>query len=129
MVKISKDGMKVKRRIPFRINQVNTKEMDNCMIYVENFPENLDHEDLTKIFKRAGKIRHVSLPRFKNSKAIKGFAFIEFSTPEEAKKAVQTFNNVIPLEFIEVNSPNYIEYEGDLRPFRVISKEDWTKQK
>jgi len=34
------------------------------MIYVENFPNNLTHEKLASIFKRAGKIRHVSIPKF-----------------------------------------------------------------
>lgn len=50
------------------------------MIYVERFPETLSHEDLSQIFKRAGKIRHISVPKFKSSKESKGFAFIEFST-------------------------------------------------
>jgi len=78
MLKLSKDRLKVKRRIPFRINQVDLKQMDESTIYVERFPSNVNHEHLSIIFRRAGKIRHVSLPKFKNSGNHKGFAFIEF---------------------------------------------------
>lgn len=78
MLKLSKDGLKVKRRIPFRINQVDLKQMDECTIYVERFPSIINHEHLSIIFKRAGKIRHISLPKFKNSGNHKGFAFIEY---------------------------------------------------
>jgi RNA recognition motif-containing protein len=48
------------------------------MIYVENFPDTIDHEQLARIFKRAGKVRHISVPKYKESKKPKGFAFIEF---------------------------------------------------
>ena len=54
------------------------------MIYVENFPENLSHEHLALIFSRAGKMKHVSIPKYKHSKQSKGFAFIEFDTEEDA---------------------------------------------
>ncbi len=46
MLKVSKDGNKVKRRIPFRMEQIDRKQIDSCMIYVENFPEALDHEKI-----------------------------------------------------------------------------------
>lgn len=41
---------------------------------------------------------------------------------EEAKAAVETFNNVIPEEFINNGHPGYIEYDDNLKPFRVILK-------
>lgn len=46
MLKVSKDGVKVKRRIPFRIEQIDRKQVDACMIYVENFPETMNHENI-----------------------------------------------------------------------------------
>ena len=41
------------------------------------------------------------MPKFKESKVGKGFAFIEFSSPENAQKAVEMFDNTVPLEFTE----------------------------
>ena len=84
MLKLSKDLTKVKRRIPFRIDASSSGQQDKQMIYVENFPENLSHEHLALIFSRAGKIKHVSIPKYKHSKQSKGFAFIEFDTEEDA---------------------------------------------
>jgi RNA recognition motif-containing protein len=78
MLKLSKDGIKVKRRIPFRKAEIDQKAIDKCMVYVENFPDTIDHEQLARIFKRAGKVRHISVPKYKESKKPKGFAFIEF---------------------------------------------------
>jgi len=48
------------------------------MIYIENFPEYINHEQLASIFKKAGHIKHVSIPKYQNSKLGKGFAFIEY---------------------------------------------------
>lgn len=53
--------------------------MDESMIYVERVPSNVNHENLCNIFKRAGKVRHISLPKYKNSGKHKGFAFIEYA--------------------------------------------------
>ena len=41
MLKLSKCGNLVKRRIPFDIKRVDKIKMDNCTVYVENFPEEL----------------------------------------------------------------------------------------
>ena len=129
MLKVSKDGLKVKRRIPFRKEYIDVHQQDKCMIYVENFPSNLDHEKLASIFKRAGKIRHVSLPRFPDSKKPKGFAFIEFSTEVETTKAIDMFNNTVPQELVDIGDPGYIVYDDDIKPFKVMSKEEWLRQK
>lgn len=54
MLKLSKDKTKLKRRIPFKIENINIEEFDNNLIYVENFPIELRHEDLAIIFIRSG---------------------------------------------------------------------------
>lgn len=36
-------------------------------------------------------MNYVSLPRYKSSNDIKGFAFVEFETPEEAANAIEVF--------------------------------------
>lgn len=37
------------------------------------------------MFSRAGKVRHISLPKFKHSGEHKGFAFIEFENADKAE--------------------------------------------
>jgi hypothetical protein len=44
MLKLSKDNLKLKRRIPFSYKTEDLKEMDKSMIYIENFPEDINHE-------------------------------------------------------------------------------------
>ena len=39
MLKLSKCGKLVKRRIPFNIKRVDKTQMDQSTVYVENFPE------------------------------------------------------------------------------------------
>ena len=79
MLKISKDGLKVKRRIPFDVAAIDKKQIDACTIYIENFPVHLTHKELAKLFARAGMIRNVTMPKFKDNFTSKGFAFIEFA--------------------------------------------------
>ena len=50
MLKLSKDQMKVKRRIPFSKSMINQKEVDENTIYVEDFPDEFDIEKLALIF-------------------------------------------------------------------------------
>ena len=50
------------------------------MVYVENFPDYINHDQLASIFRKAGNIKHVSIPKYKATKAVKGFAFIEYSS-------------------------------------------------
>ena len=85
MLKLSKDKTKVKRRIPFKVDNINKELMDDSMVYLEKFPIEVGHQQLAEIFSRAGKVRHVSLPKFKNSGEHKGFAFIEFDSAEKAQ--------------------------------------------
>jgi RNA recognition motif-containing protein len=83
---------------------------------------------------RAGAIRHISIPKYKETSEArafenKGFAFVEYSTPELAEKAISTFNNCVPEELTNTENPNYIPVTGRLTSFRVISKSEWTKFK
>ena len=65
MLKLSKCGKLLKRRLPFELKRVDCAKMDSCTVYVENFPESLTLEHIAKIFARAGEIRNVTLPTFK----------------------------------------------------------------
>jgi RNA recognition motif-containing protein len=103
MLKLSKDDLRVKRRIPFTMKDVNTVEIDRASVYVENFPEHLTHRELAKMFARAGPIRNVSVPKYKENFTSKGFAFIEFVSHKDAMNAIELFNNCIPSEFTDAS--------------------------
>ena len=45
MLKLSKCGKLIKRRIPFDLTKVNAEKMDASTVYVENFPEQLTHQE------------------------------------------------------------------------------------
>lgn len=68
MLKLSKCGKLLKRRLPFEIKRVDCAKMETCTVYVENFPESLTLEHIAKIFARAGDIRNVTLPKFKSTR-------------------------------------------------------------
>ena len=64
MLKLSKCGKLVKRRLPFDMKRIDLDQMDKCTVYVENFPDSLSLQDIAKIFSRAGEIRNITLPMF-----------------------------------------------------------------
>lgn len=66
-------------------------DVDDCTLYVERLPLNADHNWLKTAFSKHGHVLYVSLPRYRHNGKIKGFAFIEFSSPEEVDKACQHF--------------------------------------
>jgi RNA recognition motif-containing protein len=84
---------------------------------------------LASIFKKAGHIKHVSIPKYNNSKLGKGFAFIEYKSEEEAKAAVENLNNFVPEELWNSSLENYIPVCGPITPLRVILKTTWLKMK
>ncbi|OAD53835.1 La-related protein 7 [Eufriesea mexicana] len=88
MLSLSEDGIKVRRVTPI----VPKGNIDECTVYAQNLPPDSDHETLSSIFSQYGPVVYVSIPRFKNNKKIKGFAFVEFDTPESAKKCLKAFD-------------------------------------
>lgn len=91
VLKVSEDGTKVCRSTPF-----NKKEnIDECTVYVQNLPLHADHDWLTLVFSNYGPVVYVSIPRYKNNKKIKGFAFVEFDTPLGAKECIKVRERAI----------------------------------
>ena len=136
MLKLSKCGKLVKRRIPFDLKRIDLTQMDQCTVYVENFPDSLSLQDIAKIFSRAGEIRNITLPKFgaqsdsamdtdESCALIKGFCFVEFASAEAANRAADTFNNCIPEELTNAEHKNYVSVQGTLSQFNVMSKETW----
>ncbi|XP_076249186.1 la related protein 7 [Calliopsis andreniformis] len=87
ILSLSEDGTKVCRTTPVEPK----KNADDCTIYVQNLPPDADHEILSSLFSQYGPVVYVSVPRYKHNRKIKGFAFIEFDTPESARKCMKAF--------------------------------------
>ena len=63
--------------------------MEN-IIFQENLPLKVTNESLKKHFeKKFGRVCYISMPKFKTSFQLKGFAFIEFEEKSCAKEAVK----------------------------------------
>jgi len=62
-------------------------------IYVAHIPKGSDKDSIQKIFGVCGNITRVDIPVDKKSGDIKGTSFIEFETEDEAKKAIEFFND------------------------------------
>jgi La-related protein 7 len=91
-LELSADRMGVKRRVPYDAKRLkNDEEVEACTVYVENVPKHADHAFLETIFQSFGPIAYISLPKFRVSKQPKGFAFIEFDTPEIANACVEAY--------------------------------------
>ncbi|KAK7791384.1 hypothetical protein R5R35_007916 [Gryllus longicercus] len=89
LLKLTDDGKCV-----YRSSAVQIKEnQDDCIIYVEQLPPDANHDWVIGIFSAYGKVEYVSIPKYRNKATIKGFAFVEFDTPEAAKKALEAFGS------------------------------------
>ena len=64
----------------------------NTKLYVGNLSYSLTEEDLKKFFAEAGSVESATIITDKISGRSKGFGFVEMSSEEEAKKAVESFD-------------------------------------
>ena len=67
--------------------------MSESRLFVGNLPYQTMENDLQEYFSQAGVVSSVNLMLDKFTGKSRGFAFIEFSTPAEATKAVEMFHN------------------------------------
>eukprot|EP00123_Amoebidium_parasiticum_P012433 comp21351_c0_seq1/m.29292 comp21351_c0_seq1/g.29292 ORF comp21351_c0_seq1/g.29292 comp21351_c0_seq1/m.29292 type:complete len:445 (-) comp21351_c0_seq1:509-1843(-) len=112
LVEVSKEKKAIRRRVPF----VQPANVDDRTIYAENLPPGCDHDMLQKIFAQYGDVTYVSLPRFEN-RVIKGFAFIEFATPDEAQTAANS-------KTVHKSADNAVTTE-----LSVMTKHKWLEMK
>lgn len=84
---LSDDRSKV-RRVTEPTERSNCEQ---CTIYVECLPPKADHDWVRNVFAAYGKVAYVSLPKFKYSKKIKEFGFVEFEEESSVQKALKTF--------------------------------------
>lgn len=61
-------------------------------LYVGNLPYKTTGDDLSNLFSQAGSVATATIISDKFSGRSKGFGFVEMSSDEEAKKAIEMFN-------------------------------------
>jgi RNA recognition motif-containing protein len=67
--------------------------MNQNRLFVGNLSYQTMENDLQDHFSQAGQVTSVNLMLDKVTGRSRGFAFVEFATPEEANKAVEQFHN------------------------------------
>ena len=67
--------------------------MNQNRLFVGNLSYQTMENDLQDYFAEAGAVTSVNLMLDKVTGKSRGFAFVEFATPEEANKAVELFHN------------------------------------
>ena len=66
--------------------------MDNQKIYVGNLDYNVTGDQLGQLFAAAGTVVSATVVSDKYSGRSRGFGFVEMSSPDEVKKAIEMFN-------------------------------------
>lgn len=61
----------------------------NNNLYVGNLPFSVTEESLTALFSEYGKLKNVNIIKDMYTGQTKGFGFVEFVNPEDAKKALE----------------------------------------
>ncbi len=61
-------------------------------LYVGNLPYDVGEADLQQLFSAAGTVDSVNVMRDMTTGRARGFAFVEMSTEEEARKAIAQFS-------------------------------------
>jgi len=68
------------------------KTMEN-KLYVGNLPYKITEDELNELFSQAGSVSSVNIIKDRDSRESKGFGFVEMSSAEEAKKAIEMLDN------------------------------------
>ena len=61
-------------------------------VFVGNLDFNTTREDLEALMSQAGQVKDVYLPTDRETRRPRGFAFVEYSSDEEAAAAIEKFN-------------------------------------
>lgn len=69
-------------------------ELKFTNLYVKNIDPDVTEETLTQKFSEFGKITNLIIMKDEDNQP-KGFGFINFETPEEAKHAVEAMNGAV----------------------------------
>ena len=65
----------------------------NAKLYVGNLSYNTTQDQLTELFSQAGTVVDAVVIMDRQTNQSKGFGFVTMSSPEEAKKAIEMYDN------------------------------------
>ena len=117
---LSECKSKVGRKRPFVPGS--SCDIDSCTVYAENLAPEADHDVIRNLFSSFGDIVYVSIPKFKSGRS-KGFAFIEFKTPESVEKVLREFSRVTVDRSEELASvKTFIEQEVEVKQSAIGNK-------
>ena len=116
----NKETNEIKRKYPYQENSINNEQLDKSTIFVQNFPDKINHDIIYELFKDF-KILYIQLLKGKN-KLYTGDAFITFKNEEDVKNVIDKYNNSIP-KIISELKPKI------LKPLKIITKEEYLKNK
>ncbi len=61
-------------------------------LYVGNLSFDVTEEQLRELFSQAGEIKEIVMIMDREQQRSRGFGFVEMTTPEQAQKAIEMFN-------------------------------------
>lgn len=98
LVELNDDKTKIRRKIPLPENDTSDSIFKiyfliDRTIYIEHLEGTYDHTTIKAQFSKYGKVNLVSLPRYNVTKDYKGFGFVEFSSEDDAKAALNGLEN------------------------------------
>ena len=112
---LSSDKLYIKRKSPVSQDDYNA-DIERTL-YVEGYNvKEMNHDILRKLFTPFGKVLHVSMPRFANH-SFRGFAFIEFSTPEAAvaAKSIRDLNTWLKKDWLAIRDATLSQHPSSAR--------------
>ena len=116
----NKETNLIRRKYPYQENSINNEQLDKSTIFIQNFPDKINHDIIYELFKDF-KILYIQLLKAKN-KFYNGDAFITFKNEEDVKNVISKYNNSIP-KIISELKPKI------LKPLKIITKDEYLKNK
>ena len=116
----NKETNLIRRKYPYQENSINNEQLDKSTIFIQNFPDKINHDIIYELFKDF-KILYIQLLKAKN-KFYNGDAFITFKNEEDVKNVISKYNNSIP-KIISELKPKI------LKPLKIITKDEYIKNK
>ncbi|XP_039247804.2 uncharacterized protein LOC120325738 [Styela clava] len=120
ILKLSEDKKHLQRQYPLPRPPHN---LEQSTLYIENLPPDSTVEWLREFCRKLGTVEHISLPRYKRSGALKGFAFVEFSNPQDVTRACRILKDP-PINFFPNRTEKYLKLLKRQKTLQEVKKVD-----
>lgn len=91
---LSVDYSKEERKTHSSGNRYQNPETKTSKLFVRNISQEVSEDELEELFNQSGKVISVKIPIDRDSGYPRPFGFVEMSSVEEAKNAINDLNNV-----------------------------------